>query len=347
MPDMRIVRSLTTSARIPRCFYYSFSRTSNLSPVETIVGQFNDVDIDEFRRKAFLPEKPLLITANNDLPAPLVATSISIPAAGKWFVPQRPQNRDSSQNSQDSLALSQSYLSPFSGTILPYELITDADPHSPQTLQNLQRQSDRGGHTELALYLSQILDDTCHATFHRFNAPFSLFLQACNPNSLLPIKRLYIAQAQIADLPKQLRDDLPTPKLVKEAGKGDVYDANIWLGIPPTYTPLHRDPNPNIFIQLASRKRVRLFTPDIGSAIFREVQQRIKQHASSKFRGNEMMEGPERIALEESTWGESASKDGFEVIVSPGDALFIPKGWWHSIKSIGSDLNASVNWWFR
>jgi len=337
---MQIARILTTSARIPRCFYSSFSRISNLLPVETITGQFNDVDVDEFRRKAFLPEKPLLITTNNDFPAP----SISFPAAGKWFGLQWPRDRDSPQNLQDSLVLSQSYLSSFSGTILPYELITDADPHSLQTLQNLQRPSDGGGRTELALYLSQIPDDT---TFHRFNAPFSLFLQACNPNSPSPIKRLYIAQAQITDLPKQLRDDLPTPTLVKEAGKGDIYDANVWLGIPPTYTPLHRDPNPNLFVQLASRKRVRLFRPDIGSAIFREVQQRIKQHASSNFRGNEMMEGPERTALEESTWGESAPKHGFEVIVSPGDALFIPKGWWHSIKSMGSDVNASVNWWFR
>jgi len=35
------------------------------------------------------------------------------------------------------------------------------------------------------------------------------------------------------------------------------------------------------------------------------------------------------------------------VEVSPGDALFIPKGWWHSIKSVGIGVTASVNWWFR
>jgi hypothetical protein len=33
------------------------------------------------------------------------------------------------------------------------------------------------------------------------------------------------------------------------------------IGHPPTYTPLHRDPNPNIFVQLAGEKVVRLLAP--------------------------------------------------------------------------------------
>jgi ribosomal protein L16 Arg81 hydroxylase len=59
-----------------------------------------------------------------------------------------------------------------------------------------------------------------------------------------------------------------------------------------------------------------------------------------------MMEGPERDTLDEAVWGPGVS-ECFEATVSPGDALFIPKGWWHSIKSIGTDITASVNWWFR
>lgn len=192
--------------------------------------------------------------------------------------------------------------------------------------------------------LGQSIEQSPSIKLHRFHAPLSVFLQALDMR-LRPC--IYIAQAQISELPKQLQDDLPIPHLVKGAGKGDIYDANLWMGIPPTYTPLHKDPNPNLFVQLASSKRVRLFNPTIGAAIFRHVQSNIGQSASASFRGNEMMEGPERAVLDEAVWGKLLSRQGFEAIVSPGDALFIPRGWWHSIKSIGTDINASVNWWFR
>jgi hypothetical protein len=204
------------------------------------------------------------------------------------------------------------------------------------------------GSRDLATFLSQLLSQSNGRTFHRFNAPLSLFLEACRstPAPIIP-PRLYIAQAQIADLPKQLQDDLSTPRIVTEAGKGDVYDSNIWMGIPPTYTPLHKDPNPNLFVQLASSKRVRLFQPATGYAMFRDVQRRIGQNGSASFRGDEMMEGPERDALDEEVWGDGVKGEGYETIVKRGDALFIPKGWWHSVKSVGNDVAASVNWWFR
>jgi hypothetical protein len=234
-------------------------------------------------------------------------------------------------------------LSPFCGTIVPYELIVESKTNHKDVDIGTKSQGSNGSH-DLSKILNDLTKGSRHGAFHRFNAPLSLFLQACRSNSA---QRLYIAQAQIADLPKQLRDDLPTPSLVKEAGKGDVYDANIWMGIPPTYTPLHKDPNPNLFVQLASSKRVRIFKPSVGASIFREVQQSIGQRSSSAFRGEEMMEGPERDALDESVWGQSVGTEGYEVVVSPGDALFIPKGWWHSIKSTGTGVTASVNWWFR
>lgn len=185
--------------------------------------------------------------------------------------------------------------------------------------------------------------------FHSFHAPLELMISASrrtHGSVLNQLPGLYIAQAQIADLPEELRKDLPTPGLVSEAGKGDVYDANVWIGTPPTFTPLHKDPNPNLFLQLSSSKKVRLIEPRKGHAIFAAVQRKIGASSSAAFRGEEMMQGRERVELKNAVWN-AANKDGYEVTVEPGDALFIPKGWWHSIKSAGIGLNASVNWWFR
>lgn len=160
--------------------------------------------------------------------------------------------------------------------------------------------------------------------------------------------RIYIAQAPLPDLPSSMRADLPTPELVLKAGKGDVYDSSIWLGQAPTYTPLHKDPNPNLFVQLAGRKVVRLYAPKAGMRVFSRVQEMIGGGGSASMRGEEMMVGEEREVLEKEVWGEGESGgDAWEAELEGGDALFIPKGWWHSVKGVGGGINGSVNWWFR
>lgn len=332
---MRAVMRLKQSLGLTqRCSNAAAARHfTGLASVETTtVGQLNDIDMELFRRN-FLLEKPLLIQTADRSRA---AASMALPAAGKWF---------SEDAGPDTVAMFQ-YLSAFGEAILPYELLVDPERDSPQSLWNLQKRLQDSAGAEFTQYLSQTTHGQSHTRFHRFSAPLSLFLQACNSTSKLPL-RLYIAQAQISDLPKRLQEDLPTPRIVREAGKGDIYDANLWMGIPPTYTPLHKDPNPNLFVQIASSKSIRLFRPETGRSLLYDVQRRLGQRSSSSFRGHEMMEDPERGALEEVTWGDSAPSEGFEVTVSPGDALFIPKGYWHSIKSIGTVVNASVNWWFR
>ena len=196
-------------------------------------------------------------------------------------------------------------------------------------------------------------------TFHRSNAPLKIFLAHSIPlqpaikaqSAATARSLLYIAQCPLNDLPVSLQEDLPTPELVLKAGKGDIYDSSLWMGRPPTFTPLHKDPNPNLFVQLAGRKVVRLFNPEVGSAIYDFVQMKLRVQGNANFRGEEMMQGREREELEEAVWGDGADeismKQGFEVRLGMGNALFIPKGWWHSIRGIGDGMNASVNWWFR
>ncbi len=328
----RLIPTLAKDLR--RARYYSQSTASSATPkltsIKSIVSTLDAIDVTEFREKAFIPEEPILITAKQTRRP----WHHSLPAAEKWFVPGSQGDGCELPRAQ---VLSRQYLTSFADVILPYELITPTDGDI----------RSQGGDDQLAYILSRLLAGSNGTTFHRFDAPLSLFLQTSESNTNIHPQRLYIAQAQIACLPKQLQDDLPTPRIVREAGKGDVYDANIWLGTPPTYTPLHKDPNPNLFVQLAGKKLIRLFRPSDGSAIFRAIQEKNGQVGPASFRGREMMEEPERGALHGAVWGPKANRDGFEAIVGPEDALFIPKGWWHSIRSVGNEVNASVNWWFR
>ena len=297
------------SVHIPHCA----AGTRDLSTVNSISSSLDELRVEDFRRQAFLPEQPLLITASNG-PIAISAASSSIPAIAKWFTLAR----------TGKPSLNCVYLEKFKDIVLPYELVSDLKQESTKAVPN-------------EVVQSPTFDK---ATFQRFNAPLQLFLTSAQ---LSPPPQLYIAQAKLVDLPQQLRDDLPTPSIILEAGKGDIYDSNIWMGIPPTYTPLHKDPNPNLFVQLASDKVVRIFEPHIGISIFQEVQAKIGSQTSASFRGDEMMQGPEKVALEDVVWNCPDSTAGYEVMVRPGDALFIPKGWWHSIRSHGNDITASVS----
>ena len=271
-------------------------------------------DVETFRAQAFVPKLPALL---------LQDVSKQPPAYQSWL--QR------SGKEQVARSLRHDYLNSHGDVFVPLELT---------------RKDDAG--TE---------------RFERFNAPLKLFLdwmqqreaEANSSSGASSSPHLYLAQCRISDLPSSLRADLPTPDLVLKAGKGDIYDANIWIGTPPTYTPLHRDPNPNFFLQLAGTKVVRLLPPNLGSEIFRTVQAKLGKDGNAAFRGEEMMQGEERAILEKEVWPDERSAksppgfegDGYEATVEEGRALFIPLGWWHSIKSVGTGANASVNWWFR
>jgi len=334
---LKATTRLPKSSRCVRPRYSSALAGSRALPpkINTLSYDLNDVPLELFRDTAFVPGKPIHIAPSRENDGGKDTKCRAYPAQEKWFCRVEGE-ADLQRNTH--MVPAEKYLSQFADTILPYELTLDLTKESTPKIRDAQ--------DEMSQVIASLLESSPNASFHRFNAPLSLFLQAYT-SSVRP-RKLYIAQAQIADLPKQLQDDLPVPRIVQDAGKGDIYDSNIWMGMPPTYTPLHKDPNPNLFVQLVGRKVIRLFKPDVGLRIFRTVQERIGQHASSVFRGEEMMEGPERDALDKAVWGGGSKMEVFEAIVHPGEALFIPKGWWHSIKSAGPDLvNASVNWWFR
>lgn len=276
--------------------------------------------VDNFRHRCFTPEQPGLLPRSHFR---------DLPAIKNWF-------RDNENKTNGAMArLNVEYLQTHAAdAFVPLELTEAAARPNPN-----EAERPHDGATE-------------PTSFRQFNAPFTLFLEWMRAAETSPQSaRLYLAQCQLLDLPPILREDFPTPELVAQAGKGDVYDTNVWIGHPPTYTPLHRDPNPNLFVQLAGRKVVRLLPPAEGLALFSAVRGRLGKSGgkdAAAFRGEEMMQGQERASLDEMVWGVpvSATPDGgsgYEASLEAGDGLFIPKGWWHSIKGVGEGVSASVS----
>jgi hypothetical protein len=220
----------------------------------------------------------------------------------------------------------------------------------PQELNTTYLEQYGDATVPLELTRSSANSESRNETFERFEAPLSLLLQHMSAAEAQDT-RLYLAQHSLADLPAPLQEDLPTPStfLSHLNARGDIYASSLWMGRPPTRTPLHRDPNPNLFVQLAGKKTIRLMKPAEGRIVYESVRQRVQgAGGDANIRGEEMMQGEEMEGLEMAVWNKDGEDGdigatGVEATLRSGDALYIPYGWWHAVRGVGKGANASVS----
>lgn len=98
----------------------------------------------------------------------------------------------------------------------------------------------------------------------------------------------------------------------------------LWLGPAGTVTALHHDTSNILFCQVHGRKRVRLVAPD-EPALLRHT------------RGVYSRLDPERPDPE---WRSTQIHD---LTLAPGEALFIPAGWWHHVRALDVSISLAVN----
>lgn len=102
-------------------------------------------------------------------------------------------------------------------------------------------------------------------------------------------------------------------------------DGFFWLGPRGTLTPWHHDLTNNLLVQVMGRKRVRMAPP------WAFARMRNSRHCFSDW-GNE--------ALPPGS-GDASSPPVLETIIGPGEAIFLPVGWWHQVEAL--DLSASMS----
>jgi hypothetical protein len=111
------------------------------------------------------------------------------------------------------------------------------------------------------------------------------------------------------------------------AGNGDGARGMMWIGPAGTFTPLHHDLTNNLLLQITGRKRVMMAGPLETPRLYND------HHVYSRIRD----------LAEPGIAQRFPRLDGMRVhqlVLEPGDALFIPLGWWHQVTAL--DFSVSI-----
>lgn len=121
-----------------------------------------------------------------------------------------------------------------------------------------------------------------------------------------------------------LNDLGPLPGYLKM--KDRAAQTYLWFGSADTITPLHHDVMNVLFCQIYGRKRVLLIAPDETPWLYNEVA----VYSAVTMDLADLRRYP--------LFGHVAP---LEVIVNPGEILFIPVGWWHHVRALDTSISVS------
>lgn len=136
----------------------------------------------------------------------------------------------------------------------------------------------------------------------------------------------YLAQVDLMKTFPELLADLPRPACLEW-----VYceKAALWIGPGDQVTPLHYDAYDNLVFMMEGRKTWTLISPEDTDKVYPRT-------AADYYYSRVDIEH-----LDFAAFPAFADAELLVVELGPGDALFVPGGWWHHVR--GHGLNIAVN----
>ncbi len=149
-----------------------------------------------------------------------------------------------------------------------------------------------------------------------------------------PKKRLeyYLSDQELTELFPHTADDVRVPDMIKDYKLNCVH---IFTGV-DTYTTSHYHlvGHEVILGQIVGKKRVRLYPPSQFRLLYPEPWYSMRYRFSTiPFRGTE----DEQLFSRYPRLREAAV---YDLMIEPGNALFIPQGWTHTVEGIGETISA-------
>lgn len=131
------------------------------------------------------------------------------------------------------------------------------------------------------------------------------------------------------ELPEALRADVPWPSICGEARWSQ---STLWFGPAGIVSPMHFDVADNLYVVVKGKKRFTLVAPRESLKVYPNAPiSRRAQYARLD------PEAPERFP-------RYAEAHPVVAEVGEGEALYLPRFWWHHVR--GLELTLAVNFWW-
>lgn len=156
---------------------------------------------------------------------------------------------------------------------------------------------------------------------------------------------IYLAKCSIKNTPLANIDSLNS--VGEQLGlKRPLSDLNLWIGPGSHVECLHYDTGDGTLIQLHGSKKIVLFPPSQLHNIY-PFPLYVHLLHGLKLRSWFSQVYPENPDLKTFPKFQEALLHKYEVILNPGEILYIPAGWWHEVTALGNEMVCSVNRFWR
>ena len=182
---------------------------------------------------------------------------------------------------------------------------------------------------------SSYLDNSWKQEIIQFNDFAYRYLNRSMNDTREPIG--YLAQYDLFHQVPLLRKDISLPDYCSLGDSTNDVQMNVWIGPAGTVSPLHKDPTDNLLTQIYGCKHIKLISSQVSEEI-------VYPHKSSTEVSNTSRVDVQ--AVDTSLFPRFHETEPFtlEFILKPGQMLYIPRGWWHWVKSLTNSCSISF-WW--
>lgn len=129
--------------------------------------------------------------------------------------------------------------------------------------------------------------------------------------------------------------DIRDPQLLESLiATSDECDRKIWFGPSNTISPIHYDKKENFLCQVLGYKQITLVCPEHTEFLY--------PFEGDMLHNTSQLDLSQPIDFERFPLAQRASFR--DLLIAPGQTLFIPYGWWHFVRSLTPSISVSF-WW--